>query len=346
MKNLIIDPFVHYPTAYKVFGEADYVCGEKGESLPNGIDLDLDRFFNLTRDCVSKTYGISPIGLGEISGSYDKVFIVFTLNYLNDPGTEKWDPLFSGKQGETQLVQEYMRHIYDQISKIKYNKIVFLDGHDRAFVSAGEKWLNEMGLEYSAIFKREYRRTHTYDYSPKVFPFPFQTFGEKNPTWRFFEEKKSGSLREPGCVWAGGPIKHFPVGKRDEWCNRHDMLVAIQKKLVFPPKLPQDQFLDLFNRYKSFLHLNGTGHLCARFFEGLSRESLMITEEMDTVFPFDNGEYFAEEAVFVYAMEFLEKAEALESSETLYNKCLEQQKYIVNKYYNYDWINNYVNEKI
>jgi hypothetical protein len=92
--------------------------------------------------------------------------------------------------------------------------------------------------------------------------------------------------------------------------------------------------------------LNGTGHLCARFFEGLSRESLMITEEMDTVFPFDNGEYFAEEAVFVYAMEFLEKVEALESNEVLYNKCLEQQKYIVNKYYNYKWINDYVNEKI
>ena len=179
MRNLIIDPFVHYPTAYRMFAEtrlsttssrADYVCGEKGESLPRGIYLDLDKFFSLTREQVKETYDIEAKKLEELEGSYDKIFIVFTLNYLDDPGTEKWDPLFPGKDGQTEVQQEYMRYIYDQISRLKYNKIIFLDGHDRAFVSGGENWLNKEGLEYSAIFKREYRRTHTYDYSEKVFP--------------------------------------------------------------------------------------------------------------------------------------------------------------------------------
>ena len=346
MKNLIIDPFVHYPTAYKMFAEADYFCENKGSPIPKGIGLGLDRFFNLTRAHVKSTYGIDAKNLEEITGSYDKIFVVFTLNYLNDPGTEKWDPLFPGKDGETLIIQEYMRYIYERISTLKYNKLVFLDGHDRAFISDGENWLKANGLHYDAVFKREYRRTHIYDYSSKVYPFPFQTFGEKNPTWRLFEERKSGSLRQPGCVWAGGPIKHFPVGKRDEWCNRYDMLVAIQPKLVFPPKMPQEEFMNLFNRYASFLHLNGTGHLCARFFEGLSRDSLMMMEKMDTVFPFDGGEFFADETVFVYAAEFLEKMERMYSDSSLYGKCLKQQQYIVNKYYNYKWINHYVNEKL
>ena len=107
-----------------MFAEADYVCGEKGELLPHGIDLDLDSFFSLTREEVRKTYDISPLSLEEISESYDKIFIVFTLNYLDDPGTEKWDPLFSGKKGQTELIQRYVSHIYDKISTIKYNKNV------------------------------------------------------------------------------------------------------------------------------------------------------------------------------------------------------------------------------
>lgn len=346
MKNLIIDPFVHYPTAYKMFAEADYVCEYKGKSIPKGIDLGLNSFLGLTETNIRDTYNIFPKTLEEISGDYNKIFIVFPLNYLNDHGTGKWDPGYPGKDSQTSLIQAYMQYIYEKISALKYNKLIFLDDNDRAFVSSGEDWLKANGLHYDAIFKREYRRTHVYDYSPKVHPFPFQTFGEKNPTWRLFEEKKGGSTREPGCVWAGGPIKHFPAGKRDEWCNRYDMLVATQGRLIFPPKMPQEDFMNLFNKFSAFLHLNGTGHLCARFFEGLSRDSLMIMEEMDTVFPFNNGEFFAEETVFVYAQEFLEKIDKIFSNNNLYEKCLKQQKYIVNKYYNYEWINNYVNEKL
>jgi len=345
MKNLVIDPLVHFPTAHKIFYGADYYCEDKEQPIPNGIGMDMHRHINLTHEDIRGTYGIDVKKPAELDTEYDKVFIVFCLNHIDDPGTGVWDPLFDVPD-ERELTQNYMRYIFSILSNLKYNHLVFLDGHDRPFVSLAEKWLKKEGVEYSAIFKREYRRTHTYDYSNKVFPFPFQTFGEKNPTWRFFEEKTLGGQHVNGCLWAGGPIKHMPPGKRDEWCNRHDMLVAIQEKLSFEPPVSQLEFLNLFNKYTSFLHLNGTGHLCARFFEGLSRGSLMIMEEMDTVFPFDEGEHFAEECVFTYSKEFHEKIDKVLLDKELYGKCLGQQEYILNKYYNYDWINNYVNERL
>ena len=53
------------------------------------------------------------------------------------------------------------------------------------------------------------------------------------------------------------------------------------------------------------MNLNGTGHLCKRFFEGLSKNSLMMMEYTDIIFPFDDGDYFSEETVFKTPEEFI-----------------------------------------
>ena len=81
-------------------------------------------------------------------------------------------------------------------------------------------------------------------------------------------------------------------------------------------------------------------------FEGLSRDSLMIMEEMDIIFPFDNGDFFANECTFMFPKEFFEKIDKLKNDQNLYKQCKEQQEYIIHKYYNYNWINNYINSKL
>ena len=92
--------------------------------------------------------------------------------------------------------------------------------------------------------------------------------------------------------------------------------------------------------------MNGSGHLCKRFYEGLSRDSLMIMGDMDIIFPFEDGEFFAEECIFKYPKEFFYKLDILKNDDNVYNKCKSQQNYILSKYFNYKWINRYVNSKI
>ena len=47
--------------------------------------------------------------------------------------------------------------------------------------------------------------------------------------------------------------------------------------------------------------------------------------------------------VFEYPLEFVEKIEMVLSDEKLYNECLDNQNALIEKYYNYEWINNYIN---
>tara|TARA_Y100000593_G_scaffold94377_1_gene193152 strand:- start:8666 stop:9730 length:1065 start_codon:yes stop_codon:yes gene_type:complete len=343
MKNLIIDPLVHFPTAYKMFADADYYCEDKDLPAPGDVEYGLQRHLGLTRADIKNIYDFEPVELSNLEDHYEKIIIVFPLNYIDDPGTSKWDTMESTPRDESEKAQKYFLFLKNLISKINYKNLIIIDGNDRATLMEGEMWLRQNDFPFDIILKREYRHTYYSTYPLNAYPFPFQTFGNKNPTWRFFEEKKKGSERVNGCFWSGGPIYHFPPGKRDEWCNRKDTLMTIQNNIIIETGIPQDEFMDRFNKYKSFLHLNGTGHLCARFFEGLSRDSLMIMEKMDTVFPFENRDWWHEECVFEYPLEFIEKINRILSDEKLYNECLDRQNYIVEKYYNYDWINQYVN---
>ena len=172
------------------------------------------------------------------------------------------------------------------------------------------------------------------------------TFGKPNPPWMLYERRVTGNAGVPGCFWSGAPINRFQAGVPDEWCNRLGILKEVHQHLVMKGGLPKEEFLGQFNTYKCFLHLNGTGHLCGRFFEGLSRDSLMIMQEMDTVFPFQEELFFANECIFEMSHEFIEKFHRLMNDEELYNRCKERQELVLKTYFNYDYIRSYINSKV
>ena len=193
----------------------------------------------------------------------------------------------------------------------------------------------------------QYRKEWEHDYDSRVHPFPFTMFGKPNAAWVLYEESQDrDGERMNECFWAGVPRFNRDPKTPDEHVDRGAILNSIGHSLAFFHNLPSEAFLDTFLNYKFFLNLNGNGHLCKRFFEGLSRGSLMMMQETDLIFPFEQGHYFSTETVFKDGSDFLSKFHALKNDAFLYQKCLDNQKFLVSKYYNYDWIRNYMESRL
>jgi hypothetical protein len=74
--------------------------------------------------------------------------------------------------------------------------------------------------------------------------------------------------------------------------------------------------------------------------------SLMISQFNNLLWPFDNNESFSKETVFKNEEEFLSIINNLSNDKELYLKCLENQYNIVKKYFNKEWLRNYILSKI
>ena len=343
---LMIDVEKHYPLIVRIFPGIDYYSPKVPDGQIPSIQPGL---MSITE--AQETYGFKMYDEeSDLKKDYDTIFVMWPVNSLGNwldarignvlaPTTHE---KLTDMPGRRKLVSD----IYNLINKLNPRRVVFFDGNDAPGTKQGLAWLDSQGFRYDAVFKREYRRTYTYQYSDSVHPYPFQTFGFPNPPWLLFENRVKGNKLEMGCFWSGAPIHRFQVERPDEWCNRRDILKEIHPWLIIKGGLPKEEFLQQFNTYKFFLHLNGTGHLCGRFFEGLSRDSLMIMQQMDTMFPFENDDGFSEECVFVTPREFVEKLHALATDDDLYEKCKNNQEYILSKYYNYDFLRKYILGKI
>jgi hypothetical protein len=258
------------------------------------------------------------------------------------------DPLYvSNSDPSTEDRRKYFIETYNLLQNKKINKYIFIDLGDRAIVQRGLNWLEEMKLPWDAVFKREYRKNFIFDYNDKIHPFPFGMWGMPNASWILYEESRDIKTDITSCFWAGGAIyRDMPDICPDEYCNRPYILNNVYNHLS-SGNFPHEIFLNMLGRHRFFLHLNGTGHLCRRFFEGLStKNSLMMMQYTDLVFPFEDQDTFSEETIFTTPVEFIQKLETLKNNSELYEKCLLNQQKIVDKYFNYDWIRKYINSKI
>ena len=339
MNVLVIDVEKHFPPAAKIFPNTDYFA-------PN---VPLDKLVPLqpipTDVEANDMYGLTPVtDPSTLKSDYDLCIVVWPINSFNDPG---YTP-------DIEHRVEYFQYIFEMLSTKNIKHVSWFDDSDRALCGRGIKWFNNNNIRCDSVFKREYRRTHTWDYQESsVHPFPFMTFGRPNPTWLLYENRVKGNAMANGCFWSGAPINRFEAGVPDEWCNRLGMLKSFFDQfgqplipLVMKSGLPKGEFLNQFNIYKCFLHLNGTGHLCGRFFEGLSRDSLMIMQEMDTMFPFQDEMFFHEKCIFERPEDFISNVKLILSDDDLYAECKDAQESILEKYYNYNFMREYILNRI
>jgi hypothetical protein len=330
MKNLIIDIEKHFPVAYKLYGPCDYFS----PVIPLNILKPLQPI--PTAEKIEKIYDIKIVtNHNELEKEYEYIFIVFPINSFNDPEYTDLNDI-----EERRII---FKQLYGKvINNIKFKKIIYLDDNDRGVISSGLKWMDSQNLKVDYVFKREYKKSFKSDYDDRVFPAPWLIFGDPNPIWLLFEKRKLGSEQINECFWAGRAAS--TTAPDDVIFDRTSILNIIQNNITVKNNLSRTDFLNNFNTYKFFLHLNGNGHICKRLYEGLSGDSLMLMEEMDIVFPFDD--FFAEECLFKTGEEFLIKFEKLKNDQNLYNKCKDKQEEIIKKYLNYDWIKNYTFSKI
>lgn len=332
MKNLIIDIEKHFPPAYKIFEPADYYS----PFIP--LDKMVCHQIIPNEEYCIETYNIHPILNWEnLDNEYEYVVIVWPIHSFDDfPYTPNVEER-----------RDFFEKIFNDLNKKNIKRYIYLDGSDRAIIKRGLDWLDSNNYRCDIVFKREYRKNFEYDYDKnRVFPFPFSVFGKPNPSWILYESKIDYNIdRIDSCFWAGSPIYRNDEFI-DEKCDRLSILNKIYHQLSIKNNLDHKDFLNEMKSHNFFLNLNGTGHLCKRFFEGLSTGSLMLMQETDLIFPFDDGDFFSRETIFSNANEFIEKYNLLKNNKFIYDKCIENQRFIVEKYFNYNWIRNYIYKKI
>ncbi len=336
--DLIIDPHNSFPSSTLLFNNPDYYVDE-GTLFLGRYDL----------SCCK-----------EIKEEYDTICLIGDLSYINDDASGEWG---GAKHEKLDVVNPFMieqwQKIAAKLKHVKYNKLIFIDYGDFPLSSRGFKKIEEIfDRELNAAFKREYRRTCTFDYNERTHAFPFVVFGDVDPTWLLYKEyrekTKEDLLKKIQLVYfASSDIMRASFDDRFRCCYRADFLlklIQIQKLnsvqiLAYKNKMTFDEYMNTYDNFRFFFHLNGSGHLCKSFFEGLSRGSLMIQQKMDVVFPFENGEDFSKYTIFYSMEEFVENYKKL-LKEDIFEDALNKQKQIINKYFTPEWIKGYINSKI
>jgi hypothetical protein len=122
--------------------------------------------------------------------------------------------------------------------------------------------------------------------------------------------------------------------------DRKTIYNKISNYIYNPGHLNYNDFLQTLRTSKYSLDLNGVGDPNKRTFEILSQGSLMLSQFNELKWPFE--ESFSEETIFKNETEFVNNLIKLNANDELYKRCLYNQLYIYNKYFNKKWIKEYV----
>lgn len=279
-------------------------------------------------------YNFTPLtDMSSINDTqYDILFIILaTYNII--PTTPYYD--------------KNIKNIFDSITAIINNNnfkfVGLFDNYD--FDYDPNIYINNPKI--NLFFKRNYNKTKKY--KENVVPFPFIMFGEKSLIEKCdielvsdanYFKPKNNRIFFSGALFTCNDY-HYDM-KRD----RYNIYKKIQNWIYNPGSLPYNNFIETMRNSKYSLDLLGVGDPNKRTFEILLSGSLMISEYNDLVWPFEDGDSFMIETIFKNENEFFEKISAFEKDNELYIKCLSNQHYIVKKYFNTNWIKNYILSRI
>ena len=303
---------------------------------------------NIPREEFVRLYGFTPTNSNALLTEYDAVFYIGEIYFDHDTNLYSQNDLMHLEFSKQRLLAFY-RLLND--NKIKAKKICLIDQNDRALPP--HTFLDKMGLPYDAILKREYRRSiekYGYgSYSDKTQPFPFVIFGKKEPVWIYLFEKEQyrqdDIIPKDGCSWGGAWIRHNKTYEPELYCNRSEFLVYHDRFTILGAR-PQKQFIEAMGYHSMFVHLNGTGHLCKRFYEGLATGRLMLQQKMDVVFPFEQELWFHDATIFETREQFDSQISLFCENKALYQECLDRQNEIERRFLNKEWIREYLESKL
>lgn len=332
--NLIIDPLSHAPHLKHIIKNSIYFTKEKCDGYLNGgfySESELDSIFNI--NLKNELLNI------QTTNCYDNMFFI-----MSTLSTEE------KHQGSNYSIWINMyQTIFNYfINKIN-GKVILIDIHDYDYEPSF--YLKKFNFRYDIILKRTYSYRNKDRYISNTKSYPFIMCTSNDPFYKLLNNStiyNNGLIKNNKIFWAGSLFKHD-----EEWDNnniyshtdRRYMLNSIQHcnpNIIDIKHVPYELFHSTIASYKYALDLRGCSPLNKRLYEILSTNTLLLAEKMDIVWPFEDDDKFSDECFFSNPGELIEKYNNFENNSQLYYKCLENQLYIVKKYFNNEWLWKYI----
>ena len=312
MKIAIIDG-VNQDIGLKIlFPEADYFI--------NNIEIDKSESY--------KYYNFLPkTDWSHITDkNYDILFIVIAL--------------YDAKIG-TPFYKQNIKNILDKIEKIininNFKFVALFDNYDYDYDPNTIVSIPKINI----FFKRNYQKNIQYNIN--VVPFPFIMFGDKSLIEKCHREMvtiESYHIEKKNRIFFAGSLLNHQDAQYGVFRNRNIIYNNIKNHIYNPGHVHYDEFINILRNSKYCLDLLGVGDPNKRTIEILLSGSLLISEYNELKWPFP--EEFSKETIFKDTSDFYNKINELEKNKELYNKCLINQYNIVRKYFNKDWIKEYI----
>lgn len=276
-------------------------------------------------------YGFQPrLDTENITdNNYDVLFVIMPVRHvINDEVAVK------------DIIGNYENKIKPIIFNNNFKFLAFFDNED--YDVNPNKYIQHPNIHF---FKRNYDKKVSYE--ENVYPFPFIMFGNTSliekidrqliPNKEYFAEKINR-------IFFTGALYNHKDDNFNVDVNRIEIYNEIRQFVTNPGYLPSDLFLQFMRESKFGLDLLGGGNPNIRTFEILISGSLLLQQKNDLVWPFP--EKFSDECQFTNGNDFYENLLKLQNNNELYLNCLINQYKIVSKYFNKEWLKNYILSKI
>jgi hypothetical protein len=330
--NLILDPLTHAPHLKFLIPNSLYYTRDKTASYPNG------HYSSKLFEETFKFNFIQEENLIDSKNIFKNIFIILPVL-----STEK------KHQGDQATVWiELFNLLFNRFVNKVTGKVIIFDNHDADYNPTD--YLSKFNFKHDIIFKRTCSNRNKLRYQENIYTYPFIMCTINDPMYNLFNTQliKFNSNKINKIFWAGSLFKHdeeWDNNNISEHCDRTIMLNSISSKtpnIVDINSVPYSLFLSTISSYKYALDLRGASRLNKRLYEILTTDTLVFAERIDVIWPFDEGDKFSEECFFSDATELYNNYLKLENNNDLYKKCLENQKYLVKKYFNNKWLWEYI----
>ena len=329
--NIIVDPLSHSPHLKYLIPNSLYYTLPNTAPYPPGhysIDVFISLYnFDYRPDIVCMD------GPNKFQHMFVVMPIISSIEKYQGPG------YIGMKTRFLELIDKYTPKIT--------GKLIIIDNHDFDYLP--QNHLKALGIKYDIILKRTYSGLNRLNYSSNTYPYPFTMCTIHDPFMNLFNTPMvHASTKKNRILWSGATYDTVEVHEEDsihEFANRDTLVKTIARKypsILDRVDIPNHLFVQTLTSYKYVLDLRGNGRLNKRLYEIFATNSLLLSQRFDIVFPFDEGDRFSEECFFSDDHELYANYMKLEADPVLYNKCLENQIYLVKKYFTNEWVWSYI----
>lgn len=247
-------------------------------------------------------------------------------------------PLKDFSKGLTQSVTDHLKNMRNLITNIiercNFKTVALFDVYDYDYDPSE---INTF-WKVDYYFKRNYQRTKIY--KENVFPFPYIMFVRPCILNMCLTKTKSNYTINR-AFWCGGLYNHIDHVSC-VYRNREKIHREISGLIDTVPTTSYEKYLSIMRSYKIGVDLLGVGDPNKRTIELLTNGVLTMSMCKDLEWGFEDGDAFHSDTFFSTADEFKEKLARLLTDDDHYLTCLQQQYYIVDKYFNKEWLRNYI----